>query len=1180
MRYTNTVSGKFTHIEGETFYCITNVDAIPDFFISLISDQDHWLFTGSLGGISAGRISPETAIFPYQCVDKLLDNALSTGAKTLLSGKRKDGSDWQWEPYNTEQDGRFHLTRNLYKNTLGNKLCFEEMNHDLDLRFTYTWQFSEEFGLCKRSTIENLSDVFQEITLLDGIQNILPAGTPRYTQTISSNLVDAYKYNELDESSSLALYRLYSAITDKAEPVESLKSNSVFSSLCSFSSARVQGDDLPEADDMSSEVLSEHAFIHPECVRRFKKGETPEIAATCRGVRGAYFKHLTLSIAPNELASWWIVANNEQTQSQIIDLQNTLQEQRNSIDKAVSNSVQKGSERLKRIAANADGLQVTGEQMVSQHHYANVIFNVLRGGVFAHHYDISKTDLMRTIKHFNQPLYLEVEDSLLKLPNPLSLNELKQFLKRHEYDTNHQASLLRLCEEYLPITFGRRHGDPSRPWNQFAIKLKDERGKPLLSYQGNWRDIFQNWEALCFSYPNFLDGVIAKFVNASTMDGYNPYRITKEGIDWEVEDPEDPWSYIGYWGDHQIIYLLKLLELSRRFSPDSLQANLLKPIYAYANVPYRIKAYKALCDDPKNTVIYDWEQASKIETQCKEIGADGKLVLDGKGKVVHVNLFEKLMVPLLTKLSNLVLGAGIWLNTQRPEWNDANNALVGQGVSMVTLYYTNRYLQFLEQLLIDFDRQGRSKTINMMVQVATWIDYSLKIVNRYAELLTHKKPISPNIQRDFLDAMGNTAEAYRASIYKGLDKAAYKAVATSDLSTLITKAKVLVQISIESNRGTNGLYQAYNTIAIDDRMIKVSPLYDMLEGQVAVLSAKLLSPKQALSVLEALFQSDLYRQDINTFMLYADRAQQAFLDKNIVRDPELENHPLWSKMLAAEDFRLLNVDASGSLRFNASLVNANALKSCWGSIQSDYPDAADKGALELFLNVYEQTFQHEAFTGRSTGMFAFEGLGSVYWHMVSKLLLAIQENVYDAQALGDESIDALIRCYYRVRAGIGFNHSPEVYGAFPYDPYSHTPKHAGAQQPGMTGQVKEEVLTRLGELGCCPNEGQLSFNPFMLRAQEFLTQETNFESLSVCGSWNKYQLQAGQLAFTFCQVPVIYKRSKTEKVLSCSVKLSGGSEQHFPTGSLSPDLSNEVFSRSGKVSCITVRIPDRILYQA
>ena len=34
------------------------------------------------------------------------------------------------------------------------------------------------------------------------------------------------------------------------------------------------------------------------------------------------------------------------------------------------------------------------------------------------------------------------------------------------------------------------------------------------------------------------------------------------------------------------------------------------------------------------------------------------------------------------------------MNTQRPEWNDANNALVGNGVSMVTFYYLRRFLVY------------------------------------------------------------------------------------------------------------------------------------------------------------------------------------------------------------------------------------------------------------------------------------------------------------------------------------------------------------------------------------------------------------------------------------------------------------------------------------------------------
>ena len=64
--------------------------------------------------------------------------------------------------------------------------------------------------------------------------------------------------------------------------------------------------------------------------------------------------------------------------------------------------------------------------------------------------------------------------------------------------------LYRLYYEFLPLTFSRRHGDPSRPWNQFSIEVKDAGGKKILNYQGNWRDIFQNWEALSLSFPLYV----------------------------------------------------------------------------------------------------------------------------------------------------------------------------------------------------------------------------------------------------------------------------------------------------------------------------------------------------------------------------------------------------------------------------------------------------------------------------------------------------------------------------------------------------------------------------------------------------------------------------------------------------------------------------------------------------
>ena len=224
-------------------------------------------------------------------------------------------------------------------------------------------------------------------------------------------------------------------------------------------------------------------------------------------------------------------------------------------------------------------------------------------------------------------------------------------------------------------------------------------GGRSLRYEGNWRDIFQNWEALGVSFPRYLPGIIAKFVNASTVDGFNPYRITRDGIDWEVADPEDPWSYIGYWGDHQIIYLLRFLEAAERFLPGTLEGLLEREIFCFADVPYRIKPYEEILEDPYSTIVYDTALASRVEDRVGAVGTDGRLVQGDDGSIYHVNLLEKLLVPALSKLSNFVPGGGIWMNTQRPEWNDANNALVGNGLSVVTLCHLRRYIRFLEGLL-------------------------------------------------------------------------------------------------------------------------------------------------------------------------------------------------------------------------------------------------------------------------------------------------------------------------------------------------------------------------------------------------------------------------------------------------------------------------------------------------
>ena len=724
------VSGEFLTIGDERYYAIRNVDQMAPFFMSIISSSDHWLFVSSTGGLTAGRVSPETALFPYIPVDRIHESEAHTGSKTVMR-VRRDLSTHLWEPFGQRHHDRYDISRNLYKNLLGNKLCFEEINHSLQLTFRYEWSTSERYGFVRQCELINTGELAVRIELVDGLRNLLPAGTPIGSQTNASNLVDAYKWAELDTASGLAIYTLYSGISDRAEPCESLKANTVF--CLGLDDAKI----LLSSDQLDA----------------FRMGGSPTLEDHKRGIRGAFFAGASLELAAGHSREWQIVADLERSQSQVVAARLELRDPETLADNILA-SVQRGTDDLARIMASADGFQLTAEESVTAHHYANVLFNTLRGGIFNDQYNVSAQDLRQYVHHFNREVYTNNEEFLDRLPEQLDFNALRSAVKKHG-----DPQLARLCYEYLPVTFGRRHGDPSRPWNHFAIRLRDEFGNRRLSYEGNWRDIFQNWEALALSYPEFIENIVAKFVNASTVDGYNPYRITREGIDWEVEDPEDPWSYIGYWGDHQVIYLLKLLELSQQFHPTQLTKLLRRPIFSYANVPYRIKSFYDLLEDPKNTVDYDQELADRIEERVMRMGADGKLVLDADGEVYQVTLLEKLLVPLLAKLGNLVVDGGIWLNTQRPEWNDANNALVGNGLSMVTLCYMRRYVDFLLQLL-----GSESEPVDVSSEVEKWLADTAAAL-RGARSRLGDQAMNPEKRFETLHELGLAAGSYRRTVY-------------------------------------------------------------------------------------------------------------------------------------------------------------------------------------------------------------------------------------------------------------------------------------------------------------------------------------------------------------------------------------------------------------------------------
>lgn len=1128
------VAGGYVDFSNEKFYKISNYDALRPFFISLVSATDHWLFISSSGGLTAGRRNDESSLFPYYTDDKVSDSSESTGNKAILIVDRGDGISQLWEPFSDMTNGVYQISRNLYKNVSGNRLIFEEINHDLGLTYQYSWEFSEEYGFIKRSNIENIGDGSVHVNLLDGLQNLMPYGVNSGLQGIRSNLANAYKRNELVDDKGLGVFALSSMIVDRAEPSEALKATTVWTI-----------------------GLNAKAFLLCSLqLDRFRTSGIVQPETDVKAEVGSFFVQSEFDLDKNAKIDWITGAEVNQDYADVVALRNLLNDT-DDLKSKVADSISSGTVSLRKKVATADGLQLTADQLSTGRHFSNVLFNIMRGGLFEDQYLIYSDDLAAYAQSINKQVYKDNQAFFDQLADTLRIDALMD--KAEEIN---DPDLIRICQEYLPLTFSRRHGDPSRPWNRFSIELKNEDGTVNRHYEGNWRDIFQNWEALATSIPGYTNAIIAKFVNASTVDGYNPYRISRDGIDWEVIEPDDPWSYIGYWGDHQIIYLQKLLELSIQHFPEKIHEMLGVENFVYANVPYRIKGYKDIVKDPQDTILFDMEMEHHVEKTVAQVGADGKLVFASDHKPMHANLTEKLMVMVLAKLSNFIPEAGIWLNTQRPEWNDANNALVGNGVSMVTLYYLRRNIAFLKQLYTD----APDSSYTAHNEVITLMQDIQKTFEEFDQHLS--TGFSDEVRKQVVDQLGEAGEHYREQAYKGFEST--KGTFTKeDLIAFFDLSLKYIDQSITVNERKDGLYHAYNLITFEGDKLKVSYLYEMLEGQVAALSSGVFSIKQALSILDALNASDIFRADQYSYMLYPNRELPKFLERNIIPKEFIAKSKLAQTLLNDGNTKLLKADANGGYHFNGTFNNNVSLKKCLDDLkEGQYGDLVEK-EYDDYLEVFERMFDHKSFTGRSGTFFGFEGLGSIYWHMVSKLLLAVQECIWNAteEEKVSPEMHRMVDHYYEIRAGIGINKSPALYGSFPTDPYSHTPGNKGAQQPGMTGQVKEDVLNRWAELGVRVDDGQVTFSPLFLNPEEYLSTEEQFEYFDVLGKQQTIPVQSGQLAFTYCQVPVVYKKSDQKGL---KVEMSDGSVVELSSLTLDRDLSEKMFLRTGELVRIEV----------
>ncbi len=1112
-RHDGHVGGGMAVIDGEPHVSIRDIDRMPPFLMNVVGNGDAWLFVGSNGGLTAGRRDPDLAMFPYQTVDKLLATPQASGVVSLF---RVNGS--LWEP-GRSQPLAPGCARHLHKHELGTSVVFEETNEPLGVRLRWRLAASEAFGIVRQCTLENVGSKPVEVRSLDGWRNMLPPGVSQQTYERYSYLAAAYMRHELLADDGFMISTLNAAISDRPQPAESLRATVSWS----------RGHRQPVR------------LLSPQSIDRFRAGaavdSVRDVVREVRGDFGCYLVEDRFTLAVGEVAEWFVVADIGLDHAGVSDLRRRLSSVE-PIRNAVVGSLATDRANLRRKVAAADGLQASADRTVAAHHFSNTLFNVMRGGVPSNGYRCPPGDFAGFVKSRNTVIHAR-HRGWLESAGERSLDSLMA-----EAERQGDPQLVRLAREYLPLCFSRRHGDPSRPWNRFSIATRDAHGAAIHGYSGNWRDIFQNWEALGHSHPACLPAMIAVFLNASTCDGYNPYRITRDGIDWEVSSPSDPWSHIGYWGDHQIVYLLRLLEAHERFWPGRLATGLDAPAYAAATVPYRIAGFDNLLRDPRHSITFADDLHDRLQRRRAAIGGDGVLATAADGEPRLFSLAEKLLVPALVKLTNLVPGGGVWLNTQRPEWNDANNALAGWGLSVVTVCHLHRYLVFLDGLVARYAGASLGLTTptaelveGVVEAVASW-DGS----DRFA----------------LVESLGRAGERHRTAVYGG-GSDERRQVPVADIRRLLEAGRRLAEETIRANRRDDGMYHGYNLLDVHGGQAEVRHLELMLEGQVAALSSGLLDDAAVLELLGALRASPLYREDQQSYMLQADRVLPSYLDRNTLPPDWATRCPTIAARVATGDHAVVVVDVDGRAHFNGDLANAAELTRQLEPLGLPEPEVA------AALTIWEEVFQHASFTGRSGTFFGFEGLGSIYWHMVAKLLLAVQESHSRSSATAKPDLQV---AYAAIRDGLGFRKTAEAYGAFPTDAYSHTPWHAGAQQPGMTGQVKEEILTRLGELGVVVENGCVRFRPELLDRGEF-GAGAEFEFVDVDGRERCLAVPAGGLAFTFCQVPVFYEPAKESSIV---IVRRDGSEEVVAGDILPAPASGDVFGRTGAIVRLTVRL--------
>ncbi|NNE08561.1 MAG: hypothetical protein HKN20_08365, partial [Gemmatimonadetes bacterium] len=303
--------------------------------------------------------------------DKLDDGHFHTGPRTIVHVAGDAKNERAWEPFAACGSGTVDVRRNLYKNVLGNRVVFEEVAPAFGLAFRSRWAACDEFGWVRTCTLANTGKSPVSLSILDGLRNVLPCGAALSIYQTASSLVDAYKRVDLDPRTGMGIYSLTSRIVDRPEAAEALRANVVWCAGLEGGATAFSGG----------------------AVDAFRRGAPVSGDDVLTGRRGHYFRTAKIELNPGAEATWHMGCDVGLDHANIASLRARIAD-RAGIAERIEEALDRAADNLVRNVASADGLQMTAAPITDGHHFANTLFNNMRGGVFADGYAVDARDFV------------------------------------------------------------------------------------------------------------------------------------------------------------------------------------------------------------------------------------------------------------------------------------------------------------------------------------------------------------------------------------------------------------------------------------------------------------------------------------------------------------------------------------------------------------------------------------------------------------------------------------------------------------------------------------------------------------------------------------------------------------------------------------------------------------------